>query len=471
MQIPQWGQMGVVLLLLLVQSGPAMAEEGNGHLFWFHANEEYRGRTAVGQRDDAPAGDLLGVNSPDDSDNDLRLLLQGGYGSPGGSFSANFSGGLWWDLDGATERGDLATFGSMRDEHDLTLNVYSLWGQYDAAGTAAGKALRYVKAGRQTTALGLPVTFDGLHAQFKGGAPNLEFFVLGGRTAHFYELDDELFEDWIASVGGIWRILPELQLTLDYRFQLEANQETSDDAVMDNSYGLEARYRVSPYLAFSAYGRGLDDTFSHVGAAGRIASQEAKIGLDLRIDSQTVKLTEVTQGLDPYFAILGPSLPYVRWSADAWKEIPTKVGLFGVHGGWQGKVIVEGEDQAFNRNFGKLYVMGTVQDLMVAGLYANFITELHFAGLSPTDAVNEGSVAVGGAAGWKNRVVRAEGGSFFSRYKYRYYVDLEEAANVRTVYAETSVKIQDWLSARLRYEFERFDWDIHTVVLSFSQRY
>ena len=44
------------------------------------------------------------------------------------------------------------------------------------------------------------------------------------------------------------------------------------------------------------------------------------LGLDLKADAQLTTFREINELDDPYYAVLGESLPHVRLNADLWKE-------------------------------------------------------------------------------------------------------------------------------------------------------
>ena len=72
--------------------------------------------------------------------------------------------------------------------------------------------------------------------------------------------------------------------------------------------------------------------------------------------------------------------------------------------------------------------------------------------------------------GYKNRFIRAEAGTWYQRFKYNYYRDVQEIDDVRTVFTSVTWKALDWLSVRARYQYENLeDRDMHTVFLTLTQ--
>lgn len=488
----------VILGLLTFHSGSGLAQETSPNesasagkaeeqLFWFRAIEEYRGRFAVGSGAVDPGVEGVDANEytrEDESDHDLRLYVGAGIRDRQDRFSGNLALGLWWDVDGLPEEGAFTTLGSLRDGEAISPEVYSLYGEYHANFASGGKSLvRLARVGRQTSEVGLPATFDGASLRLRPIAPHLDVFAFGGRTVHFFEEDAGLFEDWIASAGAEIRPVRSLRLVLDYRLEMQdqttaASTEDDDDeggvsrkSVTDHGYGLAAWYKPASWARLKLSGRGLTDQFSHVGGAGRLFWEALSMGVDFKVDAQLVTLNEVNELLNPYFAILGKSLPNTRWKADIYKDFLTSAGDYALHLGWAGRAVLEGEEGPFNRNFGTLYFLASATDIGIKGPFVSVLAEAHFTGMTPEFDGSEGFLTVGGSAGYEDKGLKAEAGTYYQRYKYQYYRQAEEISDVRTIFGSVGIKLTDWLKAQVRYEYDQFDWDVHSVYFSLTQSY
>ncbi len=454
-----------------------------GQTWWLDVGEDGRARFAAG-------GDPTG------QDIDLRLTIDGGIVDPSDRFAGQIAAGLWVDADG-DESGEFTPAVSLRDSSVVDPDVYSLYAEYRSGGEfGGGGILKRARVGRQTATYGLPATFDGGELRVSAYGPYLEVFAFGGRTVHFFEVTDSLFEDWIASGGLVVRPMENLKLVADYRFATEdvdtsakggkASAGAGDDgeegededgevaygraSVTDHTYGLSAWYNPVEWAWVRAYGRGLDSQMSHAGGAGMLYFDSIGLGFEASFDSQLVELGEMTESLNPFFAILGKSLPHARWRADIFEELPTGVGQFGLHVGLAGRALLEGEEGPFNRESSRGYVLLSVSDLLVPGPYLTLVGDAYFAGLNP-DLGGEGFVTAGGAAGYKGKSLKAEVGTAYQRFKYAYYREAEEISDVRSWYAEVGYDVLSWLRIKARYELEQFDWDVHTVTLSLGQSF
>jgi len=97
------------------------------------------------------------------------------------------------------------------------------------------------------------------------------------------------------------------------------------------------------------YVRGLDASPSNAGIGSRFSWTKLELGADASFDAQLVSFGEINEKNNPYFAILGKSLPFVRMQANIWKDFSTSVGVYGIHLGWNGRLLTEDDPAPFNR--------------------------------------------------------------------------------------------------------------------------
>ena len=398
---------------------------------------------------------------PDESDVDARLYLGASAATPDEAFSGDLALGLWWDIDGLPDTGTPTGLSQVRqlDEPPLWFDVYALSAAYQSRGL-----LRAARVGRLSIDRGLPLLLDGASVELAPIARYLELFVYGGRSVHFFELDAGLFEDWVASVGVASRPLRDLRLELDYRFQWESTERI--EGMIDHGYGLGAWYRLDDWARLRAYLRGIDDALAFAGGALQVQWPSQELGAELRVHAQTTELRELNELDNPFFLTLGPSRPYLRWKADAWKAFSSAFGTYSLHLGGDGRHLVDGGESPFNRDFGRLYAMAQAVDIVVDGPFAMLVLARHG---ERFDFAGHGVWAVTGSAGYQARAWRVEAGSAYDSYKYTYYQSVDELQDVLTLFADAQVRPFDLLSVRVRYAYERFAWDVHTLTFGLSQ--
>lgn len=430
----------------------ATAEPAKGWTRSFTASESFR---------------LRATQEPDDSDrenasaSDLRLSLDGSVIDPDDRLELQVSLGFWATIHGGPDEDGPIGWSSIHSKSNspLWLDVYQLYLEYRPGGK-----LRSVRAGRQEAPLGPLALFDGasLVAQ---ASPKLKLFAFGGRTMHFFEIIDSLFEDWIASAGAEVRVGSNLKLNFDYRLLIEdidVADSTEKRDVTDHGYGASAWWRKSRNVMARGWVRGVDDQLSSVGGSARLQSDAGTSGAEVRADVQPSTLDELNELDDPYSLVLGESLAHGRLHLDGWKGF----GPVALHVGLDGRFLLEGDESQFNRNLGRAYLLASATDLGVKGVFASASVEYH----DDLD-FDEGLVTAAGAAGFAGKKLRAEAGTAYQRWKYSYYRDLEEIADVRSVWVDARVKVLDWMTVRGRYQVEIFDRTLHTVTLSVTQVY
>ncbi len=448
------------------QGGVSTSMTGeNDWYLWFFVSEEYRLRVSISPDG---GGNLTNPVAGSESDHDLRLFLDVGVRDPSDRFGAQAALGLWWDMDGSIPEGEPSGLGSLYDYRQPWWDVFKLQADYRSSGY-----LRLARAGRLASEHGLPVTFDGVSFLVTGVRPFLDLFLFGGRSVHFFETQVDTFEDWIASAGAVIRPMPSIRLELDYRFVqedvLQLDRKTKRD-LNDHLYGLSAWFRHSDWLYARVYTRGLNDSVSHTGASAKLAFPSLGLGANLVLDAQVIGLKEINEREDPYFTILGESLPHLRWQVDLWKMFETAAGEYAVHAGWNGRDLLEGVEGPFNRNVGRIYILFEATDIVLKGPFAGLAAEGHYSHAGG-QLSHEMIYTAGGSAGYATTKLKVEAGSYYQRYKYDYYRDLREIDDVRTFFGTFSYKLLGWLTLRARYEFEQSDRDFHTVTLALSQTY
>ncbi len=397
-----------------------------------------------------------------EGDTDGNLFLSVGATSASGDLVGDLALTVWSDLDGLSP-GGATVFGSTHDavRGEAYIEVLSLWVGYQTDGL-----LEEARAGRQVVERGSPVALDGLSVTLDIFDPIVSLFAFGGRTVHFFSLDEERYEDWVGSVGATVRPFEALRLEVDYRLQREGTAD--HDEIIDQSYGLAAWYRLAEWAQVRAYVRGVDDALSRIGGAAKLGWPGLDVGVEGNIYAQPMELDELNVRDDPYFSTLGQSDPFLRWKVDAWAGIETTLGTYALHLGGNGRHLLDGPESPFNRNLGRLYVLGTAEDLFVEGLFLTLTLERHSVDF---DFEGHGVWAFAGAAGYETGEWRAEIGSSYDQYKYTYYQTVDELEDVRTFYADAGVELTDWLEVRARYQFEMLAWNNHTITLSLTQDY
>lgn len=413
--------------------------------------EEYRLRRASRALvEPGPLGEAAAVD--DQLDHRLRLYSDAQVEGLDDRFRALFSGALWWDLSGPAAAGTTDLFASQYDDSRLWIAPYALSVEWHDDGV-----LDHARLGRQDAEHGLPLTFDGASLGLRPFGRELLLFGFGGRTVHFFETRRGLFESWVASAGAALRPLPALQLELDGRLlqaRVDDSVEVGDEELTTVSYGLSAATRTD-FVTAKVQVRGLDEQPSHLAGAIQLYPPSTGLGATAELSAQIVTLNEVAESENPYYALLGPSLPHARFRFELFHQLELGEGAIWTNlVGWRGRQVVGHEEQPFNRNVGAAYLHSRVDDLLLPGLYLGATVGYDYV---PTARDEPWLIALGGAAGYVGKSLRTELGTDYQRYKINYYQRVEELHDARSVYGAVGYRVAAALELRGRYELEIVD--------------
>jgi hypothetical protein len=419
---------------------------------WLVATEGYRVRGAV-------------LDNNLYTDQDARFFMDAGVSSFSGRLQAHVALLLFVDTDGNATDGGLY---SIRDQGaPIQFLPQTLEARY-----GDDKWLRRLSVGRFVVLEGWPMTLDGaaltvaplghLGDRALFGLAASDVFASAGRTVHFYEVDDTFLDDWSASFGTNLRLMRFANLQLDYRVLVE------DIAAggLDHTYGARLTLRATEHGTVDVYARGLNAGVSRAGIGTQLFLPW-NVTAVVRLDGQPMKLDVAHEQMNPYLAVLGPSMPWARATVEISKSETLPFGTVAVRGGWNHRARLMGADRPFNRSFGRAYLGGDVTDLFFDGFFVGARGEYHYL----TNIADDGVVAAGGAVGYQNRYVRIDAGTDYQRYKIIYYRDVDELVDVQSYYAGASVRIFDMFALRADYTVEMFDRVVHTANVSLVENF
>jgi hypothetical protein len=443
------------------QGGDSLSQSAWTPSLWM--TQEYRFRSA-GSAESSTA-DLLGESGTGAvRDQDLRLTLDGNLLSPGGHFTATLSAALWRDLDGRNTQDKQDVFGESRGLDQTVGVLYTASAEWQRLGPLARLAVGRLQANH-----GLPITFDGGALSLLFLDQRLTLFGFGGRTVHFFETLPGFFENWLVSGGASLRVGPNLKIEVDSRYLHEMILGAGglpSERVNTNAYGAT----VMGYweeLRGKVFARGINRGFSHVGGDFNLQVPRAALGIAGQAAAQLVALGEIAESENPYFSMLGLSLPHLRARLETWKDFALGgAGSLVVAVGSRIRQLLHDQPSRFNRNMSALYLRADLNDIPCKGAFVGAAAEWNL----PTQADQPTRFfTVGGSAGYTSRTAKIETGSYFQRFKINYYRDVEELEDVRTAYVMGSYRLLSQLEIRARYVAEIVDRNIHSLFLTLRE--
>jgi hypothetical protein len=426
--------------------------------------QEYRYRTA--QAGSASTAGLLEVPvaAKPVPDQDVRLTLDGQARGYGDRLQGQVSAAFWMDVDGHVPKGQPDLFGEISDYRQPLVMVYSL-----SAELRRPLPLEYLRLGRQSSEHGLPLTFDGAALSLRLWERRLALFGYGGRSVHFFEVQPGLLENWVACAGAEYWPTQDVRVEFDSRFEhdtvlLQDGRQTV--WIYAHSYGVNLSTRFEQGWA-KLFARGLNRSASHAGGALRLAFPSIRFGIDAQASAQLRSLGEISENENPFYAMLGTSLPNLRSRLELWKEIGLgQTTILALRAGWRVRQVLRGEPGPFNRNAGGVYFQTELNDLAVKGIFVSGSAEWNYL---PWSFTNDSFLAVGGSAGYATRKIKVEAGTYYQRWKINYYRDVQELHNARTVLGMVGVRALPWLEVRARYTLDIVDRYIHSAFLSIRE--
>jgi len=307
-----------------------------------------------------------------------------------------------------------------------------------------------VRAGRQAGTRDEPVYFDGLALDMKPFR-YLSITAYSGAAVHFYDRKNDEGPNTLAGagmdLGG-----RSTGLSVDY---LSTGEELSPFGAVDlhdRLISIKARQRFGSYLNTSVKYRYLNsdprDVTARLLAALPDADIQANVTYLRQFSIQNERSTDLTNELSQFNAVLGKSLPYQTYDAKVRK-------LLGPHvaadlGYFRRELMQPSAQDTFNREYTRSYFELELVDFLRDGFGVTLTGE---------------QWKTTGRESWSNGIdvtyaspklkrARVSAGSYYSLYKYDYYLQLGEREKVRTYYLNGRYPLGASLLVNAAYEYE-----------------
>jgi hypothetical protein len=316
--------------------------------------------------------------------------------------------------------------------------------------------LPQVRIGRQAGTRDEPVFFDGIAADVVVGQ-RLNLTVYGGAAVHFYELNNSWGSDTLAGAGIDYSLFNSTMLSFDYLDVHDERDPFLGADQHDQQSSIAVRQRFTPFLRAMAKYRYLNSVPRDIKVRVIQAFPEADLELSLSSFKQFRTQNELSNEFSSYFDVLGQSVPFQSYDVKVRK-------MFGRHyaldvGYFQRSLVTAQEENAFNRDYKRAFSVFEMADLLYDGLSFALTGDYW-------DAKERKSTSAGFDVEYtfKNKMKKAKigMGTYYSLYKYDYYVQLGERQKVRTYYLNGTVPLTKGLFVTAKYEYEQSIEDYQT---------
>ncbi len=361
-------------------------------------------------------------------------------------YEFHFFGTAREDVDGDQDRKTYFPFEDIGNMQDSSSTVYLYEAHFDMNHLIP--YLTQLRVGRQASTRDEPFFFDGFAADIEASW-KLNLTVYGGVAAHFYEIDHDWGTDTLSGIGIDYSPLDITSLSMDYLYVHDKRNLFSDSDQDDQLLSFKVWQRFSSFLKAMTRLRYVNGEARDIKIRAVNTFIDADIELSMSYLRQLSTQKELSNELSYYYDVLGESFPYHSFDIKVRK-------LFGPHyaldiGYFQRELVGSRSESAFNRGYKRIFTILDVNDILYDGLSFSLIGE-HW----ETDDKEFNSAGLD--MGYKfNNVMKGakiNGGTYYSLYKYDYYIERGERDEVQTYYVKIDVPLNRHFSANSSYEYE-----------------
>ena len=306
-----------------------------------------------------------------------------------------------------------------------------------------------IRMGRQAGTRDEQVFFDGVAADIKASSA-LNLTLYGGVAVHLYEIGYHWGDDTLAGAGLDYALGTSTRVSLDYLFvEDEQSPPTSSTPVdlHDRMISLKLWQSIASFMKASVKYRYLNDEPRDLSVRAISSFPEADTEMYINYFRQFRTQEELSNELSLYFAVLGKSSPY--------QSIDVKLRkLFGTHyaadiGYFKRGLLEENAESAFDKDYNRTVVMFEIIDLRKD--FSFTLTGERW----ETTGRYYGSAGLDIGYAFRNKKnASINAGTYYSLYKYDYYVEQNVRENVRTYYINGRYPLSKSISINGGYEYE-----------------
>jgi hypothetical protein len=307
-----------------------------------------------------------------------------------------------------------------------------------------------IRIGRQTGTRDEQVFFDGIAADIKSSSA-LNLTLYGGAAVNLYEIDYHWGDDHLAGAGLDYAPGTSTRVSLDYLYVKDEQSfptvPTTAD-LYDQMISLKLWQSIASFMKASVKYRYLNSEPRDLSVRLITTFPEADTEMYINYFRQFTTQNELSNQLSLYYAVLGQSAPY--------QSVDVKLRkLFGLHyaidvGYFKRGLLEEDQESAFDKDYSRAFLVLELIDLLKDGLSFTLTGEQW-----ETTGRHYNSAGLDIGYAFKNKKSASINlGTYYSLYKYDYYIEEGLRQNVQTYYINGRYPLGKGLSINVNYEYE-----------------
>jgi hypothetical protein len=318
-----------------------------------------------------------------------------------------------------------------------------------------------IRIGRQSGTRDEQVFFDGVAADIKASSA-LNITLYGGVAVYLYEIGYHWGDDTLAGAGLDYALGTSTRVSLDYLFVTdEQTPPTTATAVdlHDRMLSLKLWQSFAPFMNASVKYRYLNDEPRDLSVRAISTFPGADTEININYFRQFRTQEELTNDLSLYYAVMGKSSPY--------QSIDVKLRkLFGLHyavdlGYFKRGILEENAETALDQDYSRAFMLFEFIDLPIDGISFTLTGERW-----ETTGTHYSSAGFDVGYAFRNKKnASINAGTYYSLYKYDYYVEQNVRENVRTYYINGRYPLTKSISINGGYDYEVGIEDYQTMKL------
>lgn len=368
-------------------------------------------------------------------------------------YEFHFMGSFRTDLDGNRDLRQNYILEDIGDAGSHSTTGYLYEAHFDINHPITG--ITQVRMGRQPGTRDEQVTFDGVALDIRPFS-SVNLTLYGGAAVNLYEIGRSESDDTVAGAGLDLSPTASTGISLDYAALKDKRDYLGMTDVKDDLVSVRVWQRFTPSLKGTVRYRYQNDEARDltVRMLGSFPGAGTEFGASYLRQFRTQ--AEQSNALSPFVDVMGHSDPYhsleVKLRQFFGKRYAVNLAYF------KRDLIGDSLPGTFNREYTRSAVGFEVNDLFMNDLVLSLSGDQWRSPGLPAAAertYTSGGADIGYSFGKKGSITRINTGTYYSLYKYDYYLQLGERTNVRTYYLNTKVPVVKQMALSLGYELER----------------